>query len=188
MIESQILSIFLQICNGVKALHESDPPLCHRDLKPHNILLNEDDTPVLIDFGSVVESRGIDVKNLHSNTRMEYQEDALETSTPSYRPPELFDFGGVFSDEVVDERVDIWSLGCVLYAMAYLQNPFDSAILRGGDLKLAVVNGKIDFPNNYYSENFNHLIKSMINTTSSERPFIQEIISQVEQLLKSENV
>jgi len=188
MTEAQILNIFLQVCNGVRAMHESDPQLCHRDLKPHNILLNEDDTPVLIDFGSTVEARSIDILELRADLKMEFQEDALETSTPSYRPPELFDLGGVFSDDVVDERVDIWSLGCVLYAMAYLQNPFDSAILRGGDLKLAVVNGKIDFPNTYYSDEFNNLIKSMINTTSSERPFIQEVISQVEYLIKKENV
>jgi len=185
MTESKILEIFLQICNAVRSLHESDPPLCHRDIKPHNILLDVDDTAILIDFASVAEARA-NVLSFHSNEKQEYHEDALETSTPSYRSPELFDLGGVFSDEVIDERVDIWSLGCLLYAMAYHQNPFDNAILRGGDLKLAVINGKVDIPyDSIYSEEFNNLIKIMINIHASERPYINEVINNVENLLEN---
>lgn len=47
-----ILSIFLQICEGVKALHETKPePLAHRDLKTANIVLNDDGTPIIMDLG-----------------------------------------------------------------------------------------------------------------------------------------
>ena len=31
--------LLLQICCGVQALHECNPPLAHRDIKPHNVLL-----------------------------------------------------------------------------------------------------------------------------------------------------
>jgi len=180
--ESKILELFLQICNGVKALHECDPPLTHRDIKPQNVLLGDDDSVVLIDFASVTEAKA-DIESIRSTLEFkEYQNDALETSTPSYRPPELFDLGGVLQDDVIDERVDIWSLGCLLYCMAYHQNPFDKAILRG-DLKLAVVNGKIDIPeDSQYSEEFNNLFPLMINTQSGERPYINEVISKVELL------
>lgn len=43
------------------------------------------------------------------------QEDAEAHCTAPYRPPELFD---VPSHCAVDERVDVWSLGCLLCALA----------------------------------------------------------------------
>lgn len=52
MIPIDILSIFLQICEGVKAFHEAKPePLAHRDLKTANIVLSDDRTPVIMDLG-----------------------------------------------------------------------------------------------------------------------------------------
>lgn len=47
-----ILNIFLQICEGVKAFHETTPePLAHRDLKTANIVLDDGNTPILMDLG-----------------------------------------------------------------------------------------------------------------------------------------
>ena len=36
------------------------------------------------------------------------QEEANETTTESYCPPELYSFGGILEDTTIDERVDIW--------------------------------------------------------------------------------
>lgn len=44
--------MFLQICDGVKAFHDAQPiALAHRDLKPANVLLDVDNTPVIMDLG-----------------------------------------------------------------------------------------------------------------------------------------
>lgn len=49
---SEVLRIFVEICEGVKAFHEAKPvPLSHRDLKTANILLDVDNTPVIMDLG-----------------------------------------------------------------------------------------------------------------------------------------
>ncbi len=48
--ESALHRIFLPILNGVRAVHEAD--MLHLDIKPENIYLREDGTPMLIDFGS----------------------------------------------------------------------------------------------------------------------------------------
>ncbi len=48
--ESTLHRIFLPILNGVRAVHEAD--MLHLDIKPENIYLREDGTPMLIDFGS----------------------------------------------------------------------------------------------------------------------------------------
>jgi len=50
---SEMLNMFLHICEGVKAFHEAKPePLAHRDLKTANILISDDQSPVIMDLGS----------------------------------------------------------------------------------------------------------------------------------------
>ena len=54
MEEGRLLRILRGVCEGVRALHTHYPlPLTHRDIKPANIMLDVDDTPVLMDFGSM---------------------------------------------------------------------------------------------------------------------------------------
>lgn len=49
-----ILNIFLQICEGVKAFHEAKPePLAHRDLKTANIVIGDGMKPVIMDLGKM---------------------------------------------------------------------------------------------------------------------------------------
>ena len=38
-VELTLLPLLLQICQGIQALHKCSPPLAHRDIKPHNVLL-----------------------------------------------------------------------------------------------------------------------------------------------------
>ena len=52
-----LLSIFHGVCLAVRELHTSSPPLAHRDIKPHNVLLTNDLQPVLMDFGSAALAR-----------------------------------------------------------------------------------------------------------------------------------
>ena len=51
--EERCLRIFLQVCRAVKVLH--DKGLVHRDIKPHNVMLQREggkEKAILIDFGS----------------------------------------------------------------------------------------------------------------------------------------
>ena len=48
--EERCLRIFLQVCRAVKVLH--DKGLVHRDIKPDNILLTNDGSYKLCDFGN----------------------------------------------------------------------------------------------------------------------------------------
>ncbi|XP_061608973.1 serine/threonine-protein kinase 16 isoform X2 [Phyllopteryx taeniolatus] len=174
MPEKQILKIFRGICSGLKAIH--DKGYAHRDLKPTNVLLNEDDSPVLMDLGSMSRAR-VEVRG--SREAMTLQDWAAQRCTISYRAPELFN---VESYCVIDERTDIWSLGCVLYCMMVLAGPYDLVFQRGDSVALAVQNPVVLPQPCSYSEGLQLLLGSIMVSNAQERPNISWVLEQVQDL------
>lgn len=78
------------------------------------MLSNDGRIPVLTDYGSMTD-RIIEVKS--SKIAQEVEEWAAQNCSMFYRAPELFN-PKVGSS--IDEFADIWSLGCVLYAIMYI--------------------------------------------------------------------
>lgn len=114
----------------------------HRDIKPGNIMISDDGlTPILMDFGSLAPSP---LSITSRAMALQIQDQAAEHSTMPYRAPELFD---VKTDTVVDTKVDIWSLGCTLYACLVGKSPFEARSEEtGGSLSLCVLGGDWRFP------------------------------------------
>ncbi|KAL8563965.1 hypothetical protein ACOMHN_025296 [Nucella lapillus] len=180
MSESEIWRIFLGTCKGVSAMHSHDPPYAHRDLKPGNVMLSEDGTPVVMDLGSATRAR-VQVGNLRQATAL--QDLAAERCSMLFRPPELFT---VETNSSLDERTDIWSLGCTLYAMAFLEAPFERVYQTGGSIALAAMAGKVNFPDGFsYSEALREMVTWLMAVTPSDRPFIHEVLHRVETLVYS---
>ena len=74
---------------------------------------------------------------------------AATHSTPTYRAPELFDCP---CPTIVDEKTDVWSLGCMVYCMAFGRSPFEFG--PGGSFeRLAVMNGNVSFEGHHGLEN-----------------------------------
>ncbi|KAI8139518.1 other/NAK protein kinase [Fennellomyces sp. T-0311] len=159
-------------------------PWAHRDIKPGNVLLSDDgETPILMDFGSACRAR-VEIHNRQE--ALKQQDLAAEHCTMPFRAPELFD---VKTETTLDEKVDIWSLGCTLYAMAYGQSPFEVQGDQGGSVALAVLNGQFKFPTtpdlvDRYSSEFQQFISWMLTSDPQTRPDIHQVIERADSLLK----
>nr|XP_031862777.1 uncharacterized protein CI109_001789 [Kwoniella shandongensis]KAA5529849.1 hypothetical protein CI109_001789 [Kwoniella shandongensis] len=150
-------------------------PYAHRDIKPANIMVADDGSPVLMDFGSTIKAR-IDIQS-RQQALLE-QDIASEHSSMPYRAPELFD---VKTGKILDEKVDIWSLGCTLFAVAYGHSPFE---VDGTSIAMAVGSGRYRHPPGY-SQTLVSLIDAMLVVDPAQRPDIQRVIDLTETALRS---
>jgi len=179
--EKRMFLLFRKICEGLNALHDQKPRLAHRDIKLENVLLRGVDDPVLMDFGSVAPAKVVIKTRAEANRLFDWAE---KHCTPSYRPPELYFYNDARTIKL-DQRTDVWALGCLLYAMAFYRGPFDAIADQGGSVALAVSN-PIVFPDNHqYSEEFESIVKWMMQTKLKERPYCNEIIDRVNSHLDS---
>src|SRR4051794_41825026 len=81
---------------------------------------DDGEQPILMDLGSLAPSpTPITSRSL----ALAVQDTAAEHSTMPYRAPELFD---VKTGSVIDTKVDIWSLGCTMYACLVGKSPFEA--------------------------------------------------------------
>ena len=151
-------------------------PYAHRDIKPANVMVSDEGTPVLMDFGSALPAR-IPIPN--RSVALAQADDASEHCSMPYRAPELFDppIGSA-----LNEKVDIWSLGCTLFAMAYGHSPFET---EGGNITMAVRSGNYKFPekDKVYSEGFKELVKFMLVVDPAKRPDIHQVVERTQQTL-----
>lgn len=108
---TQLLNIVKGIFDGLNELHSHDPPWAHRDLKPENVMMTKEGVPQLMDFGSVADAN-VAIRNRKEALLL--QETAAEYSTITFRAPELFDVPSTID---IDGRTDVWSFGCLCFAM-----------------------------------------------------------------------
>jgi serine/threonine kinase 16 len=114
----------------------------HRDIKPANVIVADSGTqPILMDLGSVA---ACPLPITSHSLAIATQDTAAEHSTMPYRAPELFD---VRTGTVIDTAVDIWSLGCTLFACLVGKSPFEMrSDETGGSLSICVLGGDWRFP------------------------------------------
>lgn len=107
----RVRKIMIQVCAAVKYAHQH--AVVHRDLKPGNIMLleNEVDFVKVLDFGLAL---------IGENTRKITQSGEFWGSPPYASPEQV-------KGEETDHRSDIYSLGCVMYELLSGKDPFHGA-------------------------------------------------------------
>ncbi|CAM9611277.1 unnamed protein product, partial [Discosporangium mesarthrocarpum] len=161
MRESALLNMLSHVVSAVRYLHEKD--ITHRDLKLENILRSAGGEFKLCDFGSCVQGK-VPLETSHQRSS---QEEVVEkTTTQMYRAPEMVD---LYMERELTAKVDIWALGCILYAAAYLKHPFQDA----GNL--GILNARIKIPEDSpFSVGLNDAIHRMLAPSPGSRPDIKE--------------
>ena len=187
--EADILQIFVDVCEGVAAMHNLRPALLHRDLKVENILQSSDTLYKLCDFGSAspVAAR------LPANTQeiRAVEADLNRHTTLQYRAPEMVD---PYLRRPIDEKSDVWALGVLLYKLCYYTTPFE----EHGPLAILNVQYRIP-PYPAYSAQMNSLIgmlgfiydfclansnrpASMLREHGAQRPTVFETLNVVHRM------
>ncbi len=153
------LQMFVLVCRAIAYAHRQG--ILHRDLKPGNVLVRSsgsaNDTslaeePKLIDFG-VAKLVGYDA--LRTETRQ-----GPAAATPAYMSPEIAT--GV-SD--IDGRVDVWSLGVMLYEALVGSRPFRTELdgMAGAiDLQKQITEARIPRPSQALPPNASRRLRAAL--------------------------
>ncbi|KAM6034449.1 cyclin-G-associated kinase isoform 3-T3 [Chlamydotis macqueenii] len=175
-----VLKIFYQTCRAVQHMHKQKPPIIHRDLKVENLLISNQGTIKLCDFGSATTIAYYPDYNWSAQKRALVEEEITRNTTPMYRTPEMVD---LYSNFPIGEKQDIWALGCILYLLCFRQHPFEDGA------KLRIVNGKYIIPQNdtRYSV-FHDLVRSTLKVNPDERLSITELVNQLQEIAAARNV
>jgi hypothetical protein len=108
MEEKEVILIGSAICDALNYLHNQDPPILHRDIKPGNIKVTPSGHVFLVDFG--LAKVGPSSQQTTTGAR---------GLTPGYSPPEQY------GSARTDQRSDIYALGATLYALLTATPPED---------------------------------------------------------------
>lgn len=145
--ERFIRKMFNQVMNGLREVHTNK--LLHLDLKPANIYLRLDGTPILLDFGAARQTLKTDIAKLYP------------MYTPGFAPPELYGKNGNLGP-----WTDIYSIGASMFA-CMVGAPPQPADQRQANDKMEDHFRKLE---NMYSRELIQVIRWSLRIDPLERP------------------
>lgn len=102
--ESELMKMIIPLLSGLETMHEKG--FVHRDIKPGNIFIRRDGSPVLLDFGSARQTRAERGKEMS-----EEQQTVTTLVSPGYAPIEQYSS----NSKRQGPWTDIYGLGATLY-------------------------------------------------------------------------
>jgi len=145
-----------QVCSLLIHLQSRNPPICHRDLKPENILLKDSATKVLVtDFG-LAQS----LEKSFMSTR---------AGTLHYMAPECW-------KRHYTATVDMWALGCILYACATVRVAPEARRVMFHDAKKPNFAREIAFDLRDYSDLFRTIVLGLLVVDPAKRLTAEKVI------------
>lgn len=142
------------VSSGLAYLHKCVPPIIHQDIKPANVLIDQNGNYVITDFGISAKLSNPD----------SYYEDA-SSGTESYMAPEKF------SDKAVPKpESDIWAFGATLYEILTGDLPFNGrgGIAQSEGCELAAIDASVPVA-------IRQLVYECLNLNPDKRPTAERI-------------
>ncbi|KAH7336760.1 kinase-like domain-containing protein [Rhizoctonia solani] len=162
------ITILRQVADGLNHLHSCNPPIAHGDLKAANILMKQDGTPLIADFGLsrlVIEfSTGLTTSSSKGSFR--------------WMAPELF--GGINQQVIVlvTTASDVWAFGCLcieilLGILPWASTRVDAAIM------MAVVGGRQTppLPESTATTAIGHIMSHCWTYEPAQRPSMVQLVN-----------
>lgn len=159
--EGTIRKIFSQVLNGLREVHANK--LLHLDVKPANIYLRSDATPILLDFGAARQ------------TLTSEEEKLYPMYTPGFAPPELH-----AKETTLGPWTDVYSVGASIFACIAGSPPQAADARRQSDKMPAALKQH----RSYYSSELLDLIGWCLKLDPLERP---QSVFQVQKSLLEES-
>jgi serine/threonine protein kinase len=153
MSPDKVQKIFTQLIGAVSYVHQKS--CVHRDLKLENILLDKKGDVKLVDFGFTREYEG---KSSYLQTWC---------GTVCYSAPEMLK-----GEKYAGEKVDVWSLGIILYALLCGELPFDEDDEEV--TKQRILKEEPKFPDHVPQQ-----ARDLINVLLSKRPLLRPSLADI---------
>lgn len=161
--QEEVIAWGIQLCDVLGYLHRQNPSIVYRDMKPSNVILREDGTVKLIDFGVCMEC----MPGTNNDGRV--------VGTLGYAAPEQLprrsahaQDGRLDSQVVIDGRTDVYALGVTLYVLVTGHTP-KRARTKDGREKVVFDKKPIRAWNPRLSEGLERIILCATQTDSSKR-------------------
>ncbi|KMT13444.1 hypothetical protein BVRB_4g083500 [Beta vulgaris subsp. vulgaris] len=157
--ETDACSVFTQLIDALAHCHRNY--ICHRDVKPDNILFDSRNRVKLCDFGSAEWFGGVEGRERMNGI----------VGTPYYVAPE------VLAGREYNEKIDVWSAGVILYIMLGGVPPFYGDTVE--DTFAAVLRGNLRFPTKIFrsiSPEAKDLMRKMLSKDVSRRFSAEQVL------------
>jgi len=157
------------VATGLAYLHAQNPPIIHQDIKPANILKDNNGNYQITDFGISTKARSTLRKSLETT---EFG------GTMAYMPPERFG-----KEHVPIKASDIWSMGATVFELLAGDVPFGE---HGG---LKQKNGA-EIPNipGKWSKELMDIVTLCLQKKTWDRPVAQQIVEWTDIHLKGQKI
>jgi hypothetical protein len=158
------LSIAHHLIDALFHLHAKG--LLHRDLKPANIFI--DKLPCIGDLGTIT--------SFEDHSRLAFHRTTCWWASPEYAKARIT---GTSLIPVTTDKLDVWSLGCILYDLLYCPREYTSCLPWIGDeittfQKLSTLNPSW-FPEPSEKKSFVHLVWQMLSIDPAKRPSMADV-------------
>ena len=153
--DEDIWKFIYDVASGLNYLHTNNPPIVHQDIKPANILIDDNRNYTITDFGISISRK---------NRLYDIEENS---GTLAYMAPERFTEGANPMPES-----DIWAFGATLYELITGNVPFG----ENGGSNQADEKPLLYFQKNTCSKQLQKLIRACLSKTPQNRPTAKQLI------------